>query len=194
MEKTTSSNNNSSLTEKGVSTVSRISGMTQTEDVEVGCSTSGTRRSISGEIFPGRRCSIERNVAMITSSSRVFLGVPYRHDMRRASLQSIDVRPPTPDRASGSRMSSRGELTTVGVHGSVPRLRISPRGSADLGSTANTSLGFGTGLGGRETRDGFTGRRMSCVAGALMSTHVTSARIREPTIFNIGSDYMKVSI
>jgi len=153
------------------------------------------RRAVSGEIFPGRRCSDEKMFAMLASSPRSFLGIPYHNEMRRSSLQSIVIRPPTPER-SASGASSRFELLTAASLqcGSVPRLLISPSSSVEHSATNSPSLSCKSNGRAevRELSEGLAGRRLSCVSGSLITSHVVS-RYKEPRIYNIGVDYMKVS-
>lgn len=134
----------------------------------------GGRRCHSGEIFPGRRHSLERTMAQLASSNR--LGVPGLADhLRRASLQTdcTSCRLVRDELMS----SSHGGLQTGS---STIRVQVSPIGSPDLASLSTREI---------------IPRRVSCVAGGLTSSHGSSRGTysREPTIFDIGADYMKVN-
>lgn len=157
------------------------------------------RRSFSGDAFPGRRQSVERTVSQLTSSARMSIhhNTDYRligatrTTLRRASLQADGSTAPCRLIVARDELSPLGEDETPVFRGHVAGSSgLSRYKAATLGSPESTSMAT---FAQRES----TNRRASCMAGGLMSSHGNRGVVgctREPTIFDIGADLMKVRL
>lgn len=165
------------------------------------------RRSFSGEPFPGRRMSLERTVNQLTSSGgggggrrSLTIGGESKSDaaagtgLRRASLQ-------TTDRVSGSAcrliITRDDDLPAISESSPVNKPSSSERTSEDLpkfqvtapAASPEATTTF------RSLQPETGSRWRSMAGGSSTSFHGNRAGVgptREPTIFDIGADYMKV--
>lgn len=158
------------------------------------------RRSFSGDVFPGRRQSVERTVSQLTSTVRSGLHNNTDHrlfsltktTLRRASLQAEGPSAPCRLIVARDELSPLGEDETPESFGGhvAGSSGLSRYKAATLGSPESTSMST---FAQRESIN----RRASCMAGGLMSSHGNrgvAGCIREPTIFDIGADLMKVRL